>query len=140
MSVKRTKHHKQLRKWLGVKHWMPVKIVIPSIYYKKIEVLHEIIFFNNLKYTDLISYLVSFTLKIVYKLYRDYDIISSLKIVKINQWILRNLGLIINLSASSIKCIENPKEIEQTNAEYYIIKRKHYRSNFIKRKPRVRRD
>lgn len=88
----------KILRWLGYKHWIPKKILVPIVYDKYMALLYECVFMNACDYTRFISLMFGFSTSIFFKMYDKYEMKSVMDFLKFQRWIFKNLKFLLILS------------------------------------------
>jgi len=85
----------KLLKLFGYSKWVPRKIMVPMIFYKKIYILYETFFKSATSITNFISFMFQFSVGIFWDLYENYGVKSFGEFLIVKKYLEESLPVLI---------------------------------------------
>ena len=97
-SVKSTKSTKdKLLLSLGYAKWIPRVLMIPTLFYKKINILYETVFKDATTITSFTSFIFQFGIELFWKLKNKYGVTSFVEFLRVREFLFNNLNELMRM-------------------------------------------
>lgn len=123
-SVKSTKSTKdKLLLSLGYAKWIPRVLMIPTLFYKKINILYETVFKDATTITSFTSFIFQFGIELFWKLKNKYGVTSFVEFLRVREFLFNNLNELMRMYYNE-EMIMTVEEIQKSNTMLALYKRK----------------
>lgn len=97
-SAKSTKSTKdKILLSLGYAKWIPRVVMIPTLFYKKINILYETVFKDAITITSFTSFIFQFGIELFWKLKNKYGITTFVEFLRVREFLFTNLNELMRM-------------------------------------------